>query len=48
MADYGTLLRERVLLKCGLIVRIFLQADVPKLQSVGQVCTFLRWRRVVV
>ena len=25
--------------------RIFLQAYVPKLQTVGQVCTFLRWQR---
>ena len=45
MSDYGTLLRERVTLKCGSIDRIFLQAYVPKLQTVGQVCTFLRWRR---
>ncbi len=45
MADYGTLLREQVTLKCRSIDRIFLQAYVPKLQSVGQVCTFLRWRR---
>jgi hypothetical protein len=45
MADYGTLLRERVTLKCRSIDRIFLQAYLPKLQSVGQVCTFLRWRR---
>ena len=45
MADYGTLLRDRVTLKCGSIDRIFLQAYVPKLQTVGQVCTFLRWRR---
>src|SRR5882724_5164522 len=45
MADYGTLLRDHVTLKCGSIDRIFLQAYVPKLQSVGQVCTFLRWRR---
>src|SRR6266849_2624698 len=45
MADYGTLLRDRVTLKCGSIDRIFLQGYVPKLQTVGQVCTFLRWRR---
>jgi hypothetical protein len=45
MADYATLLRERVTLQYRSIDRIFLQAYVPKLQSVGQVCTFLRWQR---
>ncbi len=45
MADYATLLRDHVTLKCRCIDRIFLQAYVPKLQSVGQVCTFLRWQR---
>jgi len=45
MADYSTLLRDHVTLKCRSIDRIFLQAYVPKLQSVGQVCTFLRWVR---
>jgi hypothetical protein len=45
MTDYGTLLRDHVTLKCRSIDRIFLQAYLPKLQSVGQVCTFLRWRR---
>lgn len=45
MADYATLLRDNVTLKCECIDRIFLQAYVPKLQSVGQVCTFLRWHR---
>jgi hypothetical protein len=45
MADYATLLRERVTLKCRSVDRIFLQAYVPQLQSVGQVCTFLRWQR---
>lgn len=45
MTDYGTLLRDHVTLKCGSIDRIFLQAYLPKLQSVGQVCTLLRWRR---
>ena len=45
MPDYFTLLRDRVTLKCRSIDRIFLQAYVPKLQSVGQVCIFLRWRR---
>ena len=43
MADYATLLRDHVTLKCRCIDRIFLQAYVPKLQTVGQVCTFLRW-----
>jgi hypothetical protein len=33
-------------LKCRRpIDRIFLQAYVPKLQTVGDVCTFLRWQR---
>ena len=45
MPDYSTLLRDRVTLKCRFIDRIFLQAYVPKLQSVGQVCIFLRWQR---
>jgi hypothetical protein len=45
MLDYSTLLRDRVKLKCRSIDRIFLQAYVPKLQTVGQVCTFLRWQR---
>jgi hypothetical protein len=45
MADYATLLRDRVSLSCRSIDRIFLQAYVPKLQSVGQVCKFLRWER---
>jgi hypothetical protein len=45
MPDYFTLLRDRVTLKCRSIDRIFLQAYVPKLQSVGQVCIFLRWQR---
>ncbi len=48
MADYATLLREAVSLRCRCIDRIFLQAYVPKLQSVGWVCTFLRWQRKVV
>ena len=42
MADYATLLRDHVTLQYRAIDRIFLQAYVPKLQSVGQVCTFLR------
>ena len=45
MADYATLLRDHVTLKCRCIDRIFLQAYVPTLQTVGQVCTFLRWQR---
>lgn len=45
MADYATLLRDHITLKCRCIDRVFLQAYVPKLQSVGQVCTFLRWQR---
>ena len=44
MADYSTLLRDHVSLKCRSLDRIFLQAYVPKLQSVGQVCIFLRWQ----
>ena len=45
MADYATLLRERVVLTCRSVDRIFLQAYVPKLQSVGLVCPFLRWQK---
>lgn len=45
MPDYVTLLRDRVTLKCRSIDRLLLQAYVPKLQSVGQVCIFLRWLR---
>jgi hypothetical protein len=45
VADYATLLRDHVTLKVRSIDRIFLQAYVPKLQSVGQVCTFLRWQK---
>jgi hypothetical protein len=45
MADYATLLRDQVTLTCRSIDRIFLQAYVPKLQSVGLVCRFLRWQR---
>jgi hypothetical protein len=45
MADYTTLLRDQVTLTCRSIDRIFLQAYVPKLQSVGLVCRFLRWQR---
>src|ERR1700674_431184 len=45
MADYATPVRDDVTLKCRCIDRIFPQAYVPKLQSVEQVCTFLRWQR---
>ena len=45
MADYATLLRDHVTLQYRSIDRIFLQAYVPKLQSVGWVCTFLRSQR---
>jgi hypothetical protein len=45
MADYATLLRDHVTLTCCSIDRIFLQAYVPKLQTVGWVCHFLRWQR---
>jgi hypothetical protein len=45
MTDYATLLRDHVTLKCRCIDRIFLQAYVPKLQSVGWVCSLLRWQR---
>src|SRR5207247_8617858 len=45
MADYSTLRRDHVTLNCRSIDRIFMQAYVPKLQSVGQVCIFLRWQR---
>ena len=45
MADYATLLRDHVTLTCRSMDRIFLQAYVPKLQSVGWVCQFLRWQK---
>ena len=45
MTDYGALLRDHVTLRCRSIDRIFLQAYVPRLQAVGDVCTFLRWQR---
>lgn len=48
MTNYATLLRDEVSLRCRCIDRIFLQAYVPKLQSVGWVCAFLRWQRRVV
>jgi hypothetical protein len=43
--DYAALLRDHVTLKVRSIDRIFLQGYVPQLQSMGQVCTFSRWRR---
>ena len=45
MADYATLLQDHVTLTCSSVDRIFLQAYVPKLQTVGWVCQFLRWQR---
>ena len=45
MTDYSTLLRNHVTLTCRSIDRIFLQAYVPKLQTVGFVCQFLHWQR---
>ena len=45
MADYATLLRDHVALTCRSVDRIFLQGYVPRLQSVGMVCQFLRWQR---
>lgn len=45
VADYATLLREHVTLECRSIDRVFLQAWVPKLQSVGHVCNFLVHQR---
>src|SRR5258708_30694276 len=45
MADYGVLLGDRVTLACRSVDRIFLQAYVPKLQSVGGVCQFLYWQK---
>jgi hypothetical protein len=45
MTDYGALLRDHVTLRCRSIDRIFLQAYVPRLQAVGDVCTVLRWQR---
>lgn len=43
--NYATLLRDHVTLECRSMDRIFMQAYVPTLQSVGQVCRFLRWQR---
>src|SRR5713226_8930954 len=44
MLDYATLLRDHITLTCRSIDRLFLQAYVPKLQTVGQVCQFLHQR----
>jgi hypothetical protein len=45
MADYATLLRDHTTLMCRSVDRFFLQGYVPRLQSVGRVCRFLRWQR---
>jgi len=45
MVDYATLLRDHTTLTCRSLDRIFLQAYVPKLQSVGGVCQFLHWQK---
>lgn len=45
MVSYATLLRDQVSLICRSVDRLFLQAYVPKLQTVGWVCSFLRWQR---
>src|SRR5436309_13903982 len=45
MADYATLLRDHTTLTCRSVDRFLLQGYVPKLQSVGLVCNFLRWQR---
>jgi hypothetical protein len=45
MADYATLLPDHVRLTCRCVDRIFLQAYVPKLQTVGWVCQFLNRQR---
>jgi hypothetical protein len=43
VADYAGLLRDHTTSTCRSVDRFFLQGYVPKLQSVGQVCRFLRW-----
>jgi hypothetical protein len=45
MIDYTGLLRDHVTLRVRSLDRMFFQAYLPKLQTVGQVCTFLRWQR---
>jgi hypothetical protein len=47
MADYATLLRGHVTVSCEGVDPFFLQGYVPNLQTVGQVCKFLRWQRNV-
>ena len=42
MADYASLLRGHVASSCRCVDRFFLQGYVPKLQSVVDVCNFLR------
>jgi hypothetical protein len=41
MADYASVLREQVTLRVRCVDRIFIQAWVAKLQSVGLICRFL-------
>lgn len=45
MSDNATLLRDQVTLTCRSVDRFFVQGWVPRLVTVGQVCTFLRWHR---
>ncbi len=45
MADYATLLNDHVTLTCRCVDHVFLQAYVPQLQAVGQVCNFLHHQR---
>ena len=45
MSDYATLIWEHTTLTCQSVDRFFLQGHVPHLQSVGQICQFLRWQR---
>ena len=45
MADYATLVRDHVSFEVRCVDRFFLQGYIPKLQSVGMVCKFLRWQR---
>jgi hypothetical protein len=47
MIDYGSLLRDHVTLRCRRIDRIFLQAYAPKLQTVGEVCTFYAGKGII-
>ena len=45
MVEYAPLLRDHITLTCRSIDHLFLQASVPKLQTVGQVCVFLHHQR---